>query len=253
MITHPTFTNYIIFRDGTIMNKTNGKVLKQQTNEKGYLVVNLQKDKKAHKKGVNRLVMETYRPIDNPHLYHAHHIDGVRHHNHIGNLRWELIEDHMREHKKGKVLTEEHRRKLSESQKGKVLTEEHRRKLSESQKGHLVSDETRKKLSEANKGKVLSEEHKRKISESMRNDETRKKLSEANKGKVLTEEHKRKMSESLKGHLVSDETRKKLSEANKGKPNKGLVGKGWWNNGTRNIKSKTHPGEGWNRGMCKVS
>jgi hypothetical protein len=219
MITHPTFTNYIIFRDGTIMNKTNGKVLKPQTNKKGYLVVNLQKDKKAHKKGVNRLVMETYRPIDNPHLYHAHHIDGVRHHNHIGNLRWELIEDHMREHKKGKVLTEEHRRKLSESQKGRVFSAEHRKKLSESQKGHLVSDETRKKLSEANKGKVL------------------------------TEEHKRKMSESLKGHLVSDETRKKLSEANKGKPNKGLVGKGWWNNGTRNIRSKTHPGDGWARGM----
>ena len=219
MITQPTFTNYIIFRDGKVMNKTNGKVLKQQTNEKGYLVVNLQKDKKAHKKGVNRLVMETYRPIDNPHLYHAHHIDGVRHHNHIGNLRWELIEDHMREHKKGKVLTEEHRRKLSESQKGRVFSAEHRKKLSESQKGHLVSDETRKKLSEANKGKVL------------------------------TEEHKRKMSESLKGHLVSDETRRKLSEANKGKPNKGLVGKGWWNNGTRNIRSKTHPGDGWARGM----
>ena len=230
MLTHPTFTDYIIFRDGKVMNKTNGKVLKQQTNEKGYLVVNLQKDKKAHKKGVNRLVMETYRPIDNPHLYHAHHIDGVRHHNHIGNLRWELIEDHMREHKKGKVLTEEHRRKLSESQKG-----------------HLVSDETRKKLSEANKGKVLSEEHKRKIREAMRNisDEARRRMSEANKGKVLTEEHKRKMSESLKGRVCSEETRRRISEAR--------TGSVCWNNGVRNIRSKECPGDGWTRGRCKVS
>ena len=133
MITHPTFTNYIIFRDGTIMNKTNGKVLKQQT-KNGYWSVRLSKDKKSYYRGVHRLILQTYNPIENDHLYHAHHIDEVKHHNHIGNLRWELIEDHMSEHKKGKVFSEEHRRKLSESHKGLRHTEETRRKVSEAQK-----------------------------------------------------------------------------------------------------------------------
>ena len=55
--------------------------------------------------------------------------------------------------------------------KGKPLSEEHRRKLSESNKGKKhgpFSEEVRKKISEAIKGKkrrLMSDEHKRKISE----------------------------------------------------------------------------------------
>ena len=162
---HPTFTNYLITKDAEVINKKNGRTLKPQPNKKGYLMVGLVKDKKTHTRRVNRLVLETYRPIDNPHLYHAHHIDGIKHHNHIGNLRWELIEDHMREHKS------------------------------------FISEETRKRMSESQKGKVFSEEH-----------------------------------------------RKNLSEARKGKPNQNVAGKFWWNNGTKTIRSKTHPGDGWVRG-----
>ena len=176
MITHPTFTNYIVLRDGTIMNKTNGKVLKPQPNENGYFYIRLRKDKKYHNRGVHRLILQTYNPIENDHLYHAHHIDEVRHHNHIGNLRWELIEDHLREHKKGV-----------------------RR-----------SDETRRKIGEAQKGRVFS-------------DETKKKISESKMGKVITEETRRKISDHYRGML-------------------------YWNNGVKNIRSKTHPGEGWTRG-----
>lgn len=56
---------------------------------------------------------------------------------------------------KGKHLTEEAKKKLSEAHKGKAPWN----------KGIPMSEETRKKLSEAHKGKHLSEEHKRKISE----------------------------------------------------------------------------------------
>ena len=167
MLTHPIFTNYLITENGDVINKKTNKKLKPQPNEKGYLVVSLRKDKKPYSRRINRLVMETYKPIEDSHLYHAHHIDGVRHHNHIGNLRWELIEDHMREHKKGKIYGVETRRKMREAKLGKKR---------------------------------------------------------------------------------SDETRRKLSEARLGKPNQCLVGKFWWNNGTKTIRSKEHPGDGWVRG-----
>jgi hypothetical protein len=84
----------------------------------------------------------------------------------------------------------------------------------------------------------LSEEHKRK-------------LLEANRGKVVSEETRRKIGEHHKGKVLSDETRRKISEAKKGKPNQNVAGKFWWNDGTRTIRSKECPGEGWVRGRMK--
>ena len=54
---------------------------------------------------------------------------------------------------KGKHLSEETRKKMSEAKKGKHLSEEHKRKLSEAQNGKHHSEETRKKMSESKKGK----------------------------------------------------------------------------------------------------
>lgn len=71
-------------------------------------------------------------------------------------------------HKKGKHLSEETRRKLSETMKGKPLSEEHKRKLSKAMKGKKCgprSEKTKRKISESMKGKHLSEEAKRKCSE----------------------------------------------------------------------------------------
>ena len=61
--------------------------------------------------------------------------------------------------------------------KGRALTEETRRKMSESHKGHSVSDESRRKISETKKGQPSPM-----------------------KGKIHSEESLRKMSESHKGH-----------------------------------------------------
>jgi len=230
MITHPTFTDYIIFRDGKVMNKNTGKVLKSSPDKDGYWSVRLRKDKKSHNRGVHRLILQTYNPIENDHLYHAHHIDEVRHHNHIGNLRWELSGEHIREHHKGVKRSEETRRKMSESQKGHLVSDETRRKIGEAHKGKVLTEEHKRKMSESHKGKVLSKETRRKISEAMRNtsDETRRKMSESHKGNPLSEEHKRRIGEAKKGAL-------------------------WWNNGTKTMRSKECPGEGWTRGRCKVS
>ena len=50
-----------------------------------------------------------------------------------------------------RIISEEHRIKLSEAHKGNIVSEETRRKQSEAMKGKIVSDETRKRMSEAQK------------------------------------------------------------------------------------------------------
>jgi len=140
---HPTFTNYAVSKDGEVYSFIRNRKLKPQPNQDGYLHVVLMKDKKRHTRMVNRLVMETYNPIENQHLYHAHHDNEVRDDNRLENLEWELKGEHLRKHKKGGKLSEETRRKLSEANKGnqwnvgKVRSEETLRKLSEVRKGML--------------------------------------------------------------------------------------------------------------------
>ena len=80
-------------------------------------------------------------------------------------LKFVTRAEHARLHNKGRAVTEETRRKISESLKGRTFSEEHRRKLSEANKGKHLNEETRKKLSEANKGRTFSEEWRRKLSE----------------------------------------------------------------------------------------
>ena len=73
--------------------------------------------------------------------------------------------------------------------KGRSLSEEIRKKLSEVKKGRHRFEETKKKLSEANKGRHHSEESKKKISEVRKgiqfSEETKKKMSEAHSKKIL--------------------------------------------------------------------
>ena len=114
------------------------------------------------------------------------------------------------------------------SAKGKNVSEETRKKLSESHKGQTPwnkgkhhSEETKKKISEAQKGKMLSEEAKNK-------------LSEYNKGKKLSEETKKKISECKKGKHHSEKTKKKLSEYYKNKHWKLVDGKRVWYEGVKN-------------------
>ena len=82
--------------------------------------------------------------------------------------------------------------------KGKKLSEETKKKMSEAKKN--ISEETRKKMSEAakgrpgpNKGKPFSEDHKKKISYSMKghsmSEETKKKLSDARKAYCDRKKH----------------------------------------------------------------
>ena len=131
---HPEFTNYLISTDGKVINKKTNRKLKLNDIGGGYLQIGLYKNKERYFRMVNRLVLETYNPIENQHLYHAHHKNKIKDDNRLENLEWELIAEHLSEHKKGKVLSEETRRRMSEANKGKVFSEETRRKLSEAHK-----------------------------------------------------------------------------------------------------------------------
>jgi len=111
---------------------------------------------------------------------------------------------------KGKKLSEETKRKISENNVkfflGKHLSKKHKRNLSKSHKDYFIdggvhgmkgkhhSSETKIKISNGNKGKIVS-------------DETKNKISKAGKGK-----HKHWL-----GKHLSVETKRKISEAHKGK------------------------------------
>jgi group I intron endonuclease len=90
----------------------------------------------------------------------------------------------------GKKQSEETKLKMSKSKKGKIFSEEHKKKISEAKKN--PSKEIRKKISEAKKGKKRSEETKRKISISTKGENN------SMFGKHHSDEIKQKMSEARK-------------------------------------------------------
>ena len=127
---------------------------------------------------------------------------GVYYHRPASELIYLTNKEHISLHHKGKKMSDEAKRKLSEarigvppSNKGKAMSDGQKKELSEKLKRRLSpfkgkhhSDEAKRKLSEAHKEKKLSEEHKRKISEGLKH-------STLNKGKHLLEEQKRHLSE----------------------------------------------------------
>ena len=82
--------------------------------------------------------------------------------------------------------------------KGRKLTEETKRKISEAKKGLHPSDETKSKLSKANKGRILS-------------DETRERISRGHKGLGMGDKNP------MFGKRLSEAEREKLSIARRGR------------------------------------
>lgn len=111
--------------------------------------------------------------------------------------------------------------------KGKNLSEEVKKKISEANKGKHPSAETRNKISEAKKGKCTGE------NSSMygrhHSAESIQKMSDAKKGKRASEETRKKMSESRKGKPKTEEWKKKIGAVHKG--NTYVKGMHWYNNG----------------------
>ncbi len=138
-------------------------------------------------------------------------------------------------HRRGILMTQEQKEKISLANKGRIMTTEQIRVNSEvhlgvssGMKGKHHSDETKEKLKNASTGRVCSDETRNKLSECKKgrlvSDETRNKLSKAFKGRKLSTEHCESLRLShlgkpslLKGIPRSSEVKKKLSTANKGR------------------------------------
>ncbi len=121
------------------------------------------------------------------------------------------------ERTKGKTISDNHRRRITEAWKNK--SSEERQQITEKIKKRTFSEETRCKMSEAKKGKpgrIWTMEQRLAFKQRIISEETRCKMSEAQKGKTLSEETRCKISEGNKGKVLSDETKQKIGAANKG-------------------------------------
>ena len=108
--------------------------------------------------------------------------------------------------------------------KGTVISEEGRKKLSQimrgNKRGRPHTQETKNKISKAHKGKKLTKEHRKTLSE------------------VHTD---------VKKGPCSQKTKDKISKAHKDKKHSPPSQKGtkWWNNGQINKRNVECPGEEW--------
>jgi group I intron endonuclease len=148
------------------------------------------------------------------------------------NPNLENIKENVSKFHKGKILSDEHKQKISNSHKGKTKNwaKDTAKKMSEANvgkesklKGTQLSDEHKEKISKGNKGKtkIFTEEHKQNLAKAKEG------FKNPNKGKTYEEimgvekalEFKKRQSEARKGRVVSEETKKKISECYKNKKN----------------------------------
>lgn len=126
---------YTITEDGRVWSCSSNKWLKPRIIS-GYYAAQLSKEGKVYYFYVHRLVYETFKGAI-PKQMTVDHIDGCKENNNVFNLQLLTRGENSSKAHKGKKITEETRRKMSESKRGekhpmygKKLTEEHRRKLS---------------------------------------------------------------------------------------------------------------------------
>lgn len=167
------FENYIVNDSGnnekTIFNKVTRKFKKPQRYKSGYLFVTLYKDGENKIFLLHRLIAEAF--IPNPENKPCiDHINTIRDDNRVENLRWCTPQENM--------LNPITRQRLSESRKGVIISEETRQKISEISKtkkgklnnfyGHKHTEEYKKKSSE-------------RMKESLKNQDVKEALLEASK------------------------------------------------------------------------
>jgi hypothetical protein len=137
------YDGYYVTSDGRILSsgyiynqfgrtKHKRKWLKQRTQNSGYLVCDLYKDKKKKTFTVHRLVAIAFlEKIDNKN--NVNHINSIKTDNNLKNLEWVSHSEntiHMFKNNNGSTMTDKGRIKLSLAKRGKTVSEESRKKMS---------------------------------------------------------------------------------------------------------------------------
>lgn len=86
--TIPNYDKYEVSNLGQVRNKATKRVLRNVIQPSGYTVVSLRSDNKTKTHPVHRLIMESFRPVDNPRKYDVMHIDKNNTNNNLDNLKW---------------------------------------------------------------------------------------------------------------------------------------------------------------------
>ena len=103
------FPKYEVSNDGLIRNRKTGRILKTQTNQRGYEVVQLHDNNTPYNKKVHRLIADAFYDGDHEGL-DVNHIDGNKLNNHLSNLEWCTRQENSR-HAFDNGLNYSHRRK----------------------------------------------------------------------------------------------------------------------------------------------
>ena len=82
------YDNYEVSDLGNVRNKTTKKVLRKAIQNSGYTIVSLRGNGKTYTCAVHRLVMEAFKPIEQPSDYTVSHIDSDKTNNALDNLEW---------------------------------------------------------------------------------------------------------------------------------------------------------------------
>ena len=139
-------------------------------------------------------------------------------------LLHEELSHHIGDVHRGKVLSVEHRKILSEANK-KPKSLSTRRKISKARLGTKCAESTKKKLSEINTGKVMSDSTKKKIS-----DNAKTNPNYGFKGHTHKEDSKKKLSEKAIAQWSSESNRVEQSQRQKDRKFH------WYTNGADNIQ-----------------
>ncbi|MCF0126444.1 MAG: HNH endonuclease [Clostridia bacterium] len=84
-------TQYLISEDGKIFNSKTKKFLKGSLDKDGYRRFSLN----GFNASVHRMIMETYKPVENMEKLEVNHIDGNKLNNTLENLEWCTREENM--------------------------------------------------------------------------------------------------------------------------------------------------------------
>lgn len=115
---------YEVSNLGRVRN-SKGQLMKPQINKKGYLRYTLWSNNKNKLFFIQRLVMETFSPIDNMNELQVNHIDGNKENNKIENLEWVTNQENHNHARRTGLYTEEG---LKKSIKGLIKSNLRQRK-----------------------------------------------------------------------------------------------------------------------------